>query len=211
MDAIGDTVCVHVAASAEGEAEFQFANAKIIIVGESLIVAHGDDPTRILMAFSPGLWKAAWIIDPTTQRPMGLSVPTPIVAAPISPITPTSVSTPPRSPNPERALQQKKILDALSQHDYEGLEAFSLRVGEPKVDVERVLSTAIGSPDIDSDRLAVAHIQAFLDRQMPAILSEQQPQKLAQILGIVRAMPDGQDCDYIQLRLWIKRNPPKRT
>lgn len=211
MNATGDTVCVHVAASSEGEAEFQFANAKVIIVGESLIVAHGDDPTRILMAFSPGLWKAAWIVDHATQRPMGLSGPTPISPASTAPSTPSAASTPPRNATPERALQQKKILDALVQFDYEGLEAFSLRVGEPKADVERILSTAIGSPDIDSDRLAVVQVQEFLDRQMPVILSEQQPQKLAQILGIVRAMPDGQECDYIQLRLWIKRNPPKRT
>jgi hypothetical protein len=207
MDATGDTVCVHVAASSAGEAEFQFAHATIIISGESLIIAHAEAPNRILMAFSPGLWKAAWILDPTTQRPLGLSAPAPIATAP----TAASPAPPHRSPNPERAAQQQKILDALFQVDYVSLDIFSQHVGEPKSDVERILSTAIGSPQIDSNRLAVAPIQAFLDRQMPTILSEQQPQKLAQILEILKAMPEGQDCDYIQLRLWIKRNPQKKS
>lgn len=123
----------------------------------------------------------------------------------------TAVDSVPSAPAPtSREMLSSRIFNTLDSKPYPGLLELSTELGVPQLDVERVLSAALQKNAIDAETLSVASIQQMLDTALPHIIATRQPKGLREMLSAIKERPDGFLCDYIQLQIWIKRNPPKR-
>lgn len=217
MDPISRSVCVHVSSQERGEAEFRFADAELRFDGGALFVHADRDEKILLMAFAPGTWKAAWRVDSATGRPLGLSEAQAShgAQAPREPATSKSMSEPLAVKTPDQELaairqaRLQKISEALATIPYDGLAAFSKAIGEPEREVENALSAGISNGAIAPEMVAVARIQQELAMCMPAILAEH-PKKISEILQHAKQPERSPECDYVQLRVWLKQNPQNR-
>lgn len=207
MPILGYSVCVHTVASSQKEAEFRFKQARYSIEDGALRVISTELPELDLMVFSPGVWKAAWIVDPATGKPLGLD--DPVFLDPPQPLDKAAAPLATGSRPDDRAERSRRVQAALAEIPYESLEAFSLIVGEKPDEVEFLLSQALNDNLIDPDQVAIESVQRELDLALPAILAAR-PKRLQDILNTLRHSEPPQACDYVQLRVWIKRNPGKR-
>jgi hypothetical protein len=57
--------------------------------------------------------------------------------------------------------------------------------------------------------VAISSIQNELDACMPMILAEH-PKKISEILQQAKQPDRSPQCDYVQLRVWLKQNPQNR-
>lgn len=186
----GHAVCVHVAKpSSQEEAEFNFPNARFAIESGTLRVYSNTEPPVDFMAFSADSWKAAWLVDPETGKPLGLA----------------GASKP--KPAPELANDRTaRALSLLASAPYEGLAEFSARAGMPSNEIQKILILALGHKKIEIDAVALPEMQSALNAVMPEILADS-PKNYQDILAILAQRPATQECDLIQLRVWIMRNP----
>lgn len=188
----GRAVCVHVAksSSSQEEVEFNFPNARFAIESGTLRVYSADEPPIDFMAFSADSWKAAWLVDPATGKPLGLADPSAKLNA-----------------APDMGKQRsERVIELLASGPYVSLSDFSARAAMPEREVQKILTIALGQKKASLDAVALPEIQAALNAVMPEILAGS-PSNYQEILSILAQRPATQACDMIQLRVWTMRNP----
>ena len=203
-------LCVHAAAFGK-DVVFRFAAARFFIEGGALAVRAATLPHADLMAFAPGVWKAAWHED-EMGAPLGLLPEH--NGAPPPQMAPEPLSSGASAPDDQiavRADRERRILASLNSQSYQGLSLFAESLGEPPGEVERALVSLLQHKGIDPDKIALAPMQSRLDAMLPALISTRQPQGVREIMQHLRQHPDARDCDYVQLHIWLRRNPVKRA
>lgn len=217
-------VKVHVSTQ-KGDAEFVFPSASYLLDGGALKVLDSDG--NDLMAIAPGGWKAAWVCDPTSGKPLGLAdapfaaadskfaTPNKASIVPVAAIAAASTAPAPNAPQEgvqttQASIDQShSIVELLNAKPYKNLLDFSTAIRQSVDLVEKSISAAMAQNLIDFDKVALDDEQAKLDEHMPAIMANQ-PKSLSAIISILRQLPDLESADMVQLRVWLKRNPPKR-
>ena len=76
----------------------------------------------------------------------------------------------------------------------------------PANEIQKILIIALGHKKIEMDAVALPEMQSALNAVMPEILADS-PKNYQDILAILAQRPATQECDLIQLRVWIMRNP----
>jgi hypothetical protein len=219
-------LCVHASAFGK-DVVFRFGDARFSIEGGALAVRSITPVPADLMAFAAGVWKAAWHED-AQGEPMGLlpSGPSTTPARHMVEETTSPETVPPSFPplseqqsttsteasdDQARHLREQKIIEALRMRPYENLASFSASLSESPGDIERALITALQHKSVDPNHIAVAATQAKLDLILPTLISTRQPQGVREIMQHLRQNADTRECDYVQLHIWLRRNPIKRT
>lgn len=215
MSPTAPLLCVHACAFGK-DVVFRFADARFAIEGGALAVRSGALPHADFMAFAPGVWKAAWHED-DKGAPLGLLPDghgSPPMMGPAAAAEPTEPATGPAAgPDHQRAARadlERRALEALDAGAYPGLARFADALGEPPAEVERSLVSALQRQGLDPDKIAVAPMQARLDAMLPALIAARNPQGVRDIMHHLRGHPDTRECDYVQLHIWLRRNPGNR-
>ena len=208
MSALASAACVH--ALALGKlAEFRFPGARYEVSGAALCVISAEGFN--LMAFGGGVWQAAWMEDAQGVA-IGLAPSMTPHASPSQPETPAVSSPKTISANKDaRALLAQRAMESVSSTPYSGLKQLALDLNVEPSELERALSEALHLGQASFEALALQAPQRFMDAALPEIIERQRPRSISDIMGFLNATPDALNCDYVQLRIWLARNPlPRR-
>lgn len=198
-------VCVHALATGK-VAEFRFPGARYEISGGALRVLSPDGSD--LMAFAGGIWHAAWMEDEQGEA-MGLAP-----GARAAPPAPTASAAPQSAGSDKgaRAALAQRAFDRLASAPYAGLGRLASDLGADHAELERALSEALHQGRANPEALALEAPQRFMDAALPEIIERRRPRTISDIMGFLRDIPEARDCDYVQLRIWLARNPlPRRA
>lgn len=197
--------CVH-AQSFGQDAEFRFPGGRYLVEGGALRVLGADGSDA--MAFGVGVWTAAWIENPSGSI-AGLSPRA--SAAPLPAPHPQGSPTPAAEAKAARSAIARRAGAALSGAPYKGLAALALAIDEDQAAVERALTDALQQQTLSYEALTLPRSQLALDAALPEIIERDRPKSLREMMDLLRARLDGADCDYVQLRIWLKQNPNARA